>query len=73
AWTTGARLADDLVAQHRVRTGKSPRKVAFVLWSGETAQNGGISEAQIFRLLGVRPIWNARGQVVDIALVPRTA
>ncbi|AJP71314.1 cobaltochelatase subunit CobN [Sphingomonas hengshuiensis] len=73
AWQAGARLADDMIAQHRARTGKPPRKVAFVLWSGETAQNGGTSEAQIFRLLGVRPVWNSRGQVVDVALEPRAA
>jgi len=73
AWATGAKLADDMIAQHRARTGKPPRKVAFVLWSGETAQNGGTSEAQIFRLLGVRPVWNSRGQVVDVTLEPRAA
>ena len=73
AWATGAKLADDMIAQHRARTGKPPRKVAFVLWSGETAQNGGTSEAQIFRLLGVKPVWNSRGQVVDVVLEPRAA
>lgn len=73
AWETGMRLADDLVAQHRARTGKPPRKVASVLWSGETAQNGGTNEAQILRLLGARPVWNARGQVVDAALDSRAS
>jgi cobaltochelatase CobN len=68
AWEVGARLADDMLAQHRAKVGKLPRKVAFILWSGETAQNAGTSEAQILRLLGARPIWNTRGQVVDIAL-----
>lgn len=73
AWETGSRLADELVAQHRARTGEAPRMVAFVLWSGEAVQNGGTSEAQILRLLGARPVWNARGQVVDVALDDRAA
>ena len=73
AWETGVRLADDMLAQHRAKTGALPRKVAFILWSGETAQNGGTNEAQILRLLGARPVWNARGQVVDVALDTRAA
>jgi cobaltochelatase CobN len=73
AWEVGVRLADGMLEQYRAKHGQSPRKVAFVLWSNETAQNGGSSEAQIFHLLGVRPIWNARGQVVDVALVDRAA
>lgn len=73
AWESGSRLAEELVDQHRTRTGQPPRKVAFVLWSGEAAQNGGTTEAQILRLLGARPIWNARGQVVDVALDGREA
>ncbi|MBO9545425.1 cobaltochelatase subunit CobN [Caulobacter sp.] len=74
AWATGARLADEMVAAYRSRHGgAAPRKAAFVLWSGETALNGGVMEAQILRLLGVRPVWNPKGQVVDVALDDRGA
>lgn len=73
AWATGAKLADETVALYRTEHGAPPRKIAFVLWSGESAQNGGTSEAQILRLLGARPIWNARGQVVGVALDDRAA
>lgn len=71
AWDTGVRLAEEMLTQHRAKTGTFPRKVAFILWSGETAQNGGTSEAQILRLLGARPVWNARGQMVDVVLDSR--
>jgi cobaltochelatase CobN len=71
AWDIGKRLADDMLAAHRAKHGGVPRKVAFILWSGETAQNGGTSEAQILHLLGVAPVWNARGQVTGVTLVPR--
>ncbi|MEI4509319.1 cobaltochelatase subunit CobN [Sphingopyxis sp. CCNWLW253] len=73
AWQTGVKLADDLLADYRTRHGRPPRKVAFVLWSNETAQNGGTNEAQIFHLLGVRPLRDARGKVVDVALTDRAA
>ncbi len=71
AWALGSRLADEMVADYRAKHGRPPRKAAFVLWSGETAQNGGVMEAQILRLLGARPVWNGKGQVVDVALDPR--
>ncbi|WP_447725807.1 cobaltochelatase subunit CobN [Sphingomonas koreensis] len=71
AWQAGVRLADQMLGQYRAKHGRPPRKVAFVLWSNETAQNGGTNETQIFHLLGVRPVWNPRGQVVDVALVDR--
>lgn len=70
AWNTGIKLADDLVAQYRTKHGDYPQKVAFVLWSGESALNQGVGEAQILHLLGVRPVWNARGIVIDVEVVP---
>lgn len=74
AWATGARLADEMVAAYRTsHGGLTPRKAAFVLWSGETALNGGVMEAQILRLLGARPVWNPKGQVVDVALDDRAS
>jgi len=73
AWENGVRLADQMLSQYRAKHGQPPRKVAFVLWSNETAQNGGTNEAQIFHLLGVRPLWNTRGQVIDVTLTDRAA
>jgi len=36
--------------------GTYPNKVAFVLWSVETMRNEGLMEAQIYELLGVKPV-----------------
>ncbi|BBE34771.1 cobaltochelatase subunit CobN [Sphingosinicella microcystinivorans] len=71
AWAQGVHLADDMLADYRTKHDRQPRKVAFVLWSNETAQNGGSNEAQILHLIGVRPVRDARGHVVDVALVDR--
>ncbi len=73
AWEQGAKLADELVANYQREHGGAPDKVAFVLWSGESAQNEGMIEAQVMRLLGTRPIWNPRGEVIDVALDDRAA
>ena len=71
AWDTGSRMADTLIDTYRAERGHAPRKVAFVLWSVESTQNHGAVEAQILRLMGARPVWNPRGEVVDVALDDR--
>ncbi len=71
AWETGAKMADTLVDTYREEHGVVPGKVAFVLWSVESAQNHGAVEAQILRLMGARPVWNPRGEVVDVVLDDR--
>ncbi len=68
AWETGKKLADEMLNQHRKEKGEYPRKVAFVLWSSETTKNHGVLEAQIFYLLGVKPVWS-KGRVKDIELI----
>lgn len=72
AWKTGVKLADDLITQYRTQHGDYPQKVGFVLWSGESALNHGVGEAQILHLLGVKPVWNARGIVINVEVVPTT-
>jgi cobaltochelatase CobN len=71
AWALGVKLADQLIAQYRHDHAAPLRKAAFVLWSIDAVQSKGVTEAEILRLLGTRPVWNARDQVVDIGLDSR--
>ena len=72
AWEAGAKLADDLIVQYQARHGGAfPDKFAFTMWSTETVLHFGVVEAQILRLMGLAPVWNARGEVVDVAVTPR--
>lgn len=72
AWEAGSKLADDLIAQYQARHGGAfPDKFAFTMWSTETVLHFGVVEAQILRLMGLAPVWNARGEVVDVAVTPR--
>ncbi|MDR2674547.1 MAG: cobaltochelatase subunit CobN, partial [Opitutaceae bacterium] len=72
SYATGARLAAALVENHRAKhNGEYPGRLTFNLWSGETNRHEGVMEAQIFALLGVRPVWNNHGRVEAVELIPR--
>lgn len=71
SYKLGVRLADQMLKEHFEKHGKYPEKVSFVIWGDETMRHEGVIEAQIFHLLGTRPVWNERGKVVDVELIPR--
>lgn len=71
AWTAGREAAEQLIATHRQQAGRPPRKLAFALWSVETMRHHGLLEAQALAALGVEPVWDAGGRVVDVRLIPR--
>ena len=72
AWDLGKRMADQLLIQFENKHGKAafPKKVAFVLWSSEVVHSQGVTEAEILNLIGVKPVWNSKGQIMDVALIP---
>ena len=70
AWTLGVSLADQMLEDHVAEHGRYPEKVSFVIWGTETMRHEGVLESQIFHLLGTRPVWDARGRVVDVEVVP---
>lgn len=71
AWAAGKQAAEALVAAHRGKTSRMPRKLAISLWSVETMRHQGMLEAQALWLLGVEPVWDRGGRVTDVRLVPR--
>ncbi|MGB9609360.1 MAG: cobaltochelatase subunit CobN [Bryobacteraceae bacterium] len=70
AWAAGQRLATELIRSYQQKHGTPPKRVSFVLWYGESGRTQGLQEAQALALLGVRPVWNGRGQVADVELIP---
>ena len=70
AWELGVDLADQMLAAHVEAHGRYPEKVSFVIWGDETMRHEGILESQIFHLLGTRPVWDVRGNVVDVDVIP---
>lgn len=71
AWAAGQEAAENLIAAHAAKTGAPPRKLAFSLWSVETMRHQGLLEAQALWAMGVEPVWDAGGRVIDVQLVPR--
>jgi cobaltochelatase CobN len=71
AWAAGKEAFNKLIAAHKQKTGSYPDKLTFSLWSVETMRHQGMLEAQALWALGVEPVWDAGGRVVDVKLVPR--
>jgi cobaltochelatase CobN len=71
AWEAGKEALDKLVAAHQQKTGVTPSKFTFALWSVETMRHHGLLEAQALWAMGVEPVWDAGGRVTDVKLVPR--
>ncbi len=70
SWELGVKLADQMLADHLKKHGRYPEKVSFVIWGDETMRHEGVLESQVFHLLGTRPVWDARGKVVDVEVIP---
>jgi len=60
----------ELLERYREEHGEYPETVGLVLWAFETMQTGGETVAMIFELLGVRPVRDDAGNVIDVEPVP---
>ena len=71
SWDLGVTLAQQMLDDHQEENGQYPEKVSFVIWGDETMRHEGVIESQIFYLLGTRPVWDVRGKVVGVDVVPQ--
>ncbi len=65
----GMELADTFLEMYLDAHGEYPQKVGCVLWSVETMRHQGVFEAQIYGLLGVKPV-RSWGRIVDFEVIP---
>lgn len=70
AWEVGREMAEDLVQTHYDRHGRYPTRLAFSLWSSEAMRHQGVMEAQMLKLLGLRPQWDSAGRLNGLAMIP---
>lgn len=70
AWEKGKKMALEMIDDYRRNHGKMPSKVSFTLWSGSFIESEGATLAQILYMLGVEPIWDRYGRVMDVRLIP---
>lgn len=71
AYEIGEKMGAELLIEYEKKHGAGaiPRKVAFILWSSEITHNQGVLEGEILYLMGIRPVWNSKGQVMDVELI----
>ncbi|MGV0633530.1 cobaltochelatase subunit CobN [Mycolicibacillus trivialis] len=67
AWETGVAMADSLLARYRQDHGRWPESVGLSVWGTSAMRTAGDDIAEVFALLGVRPVWDdASRRVVDL-------
>ena len=71
AWEMGSKLAQRMLDDHVAKNGRYPEKISFVIWGDETMRHEGVLESQIFYMLGTKPVWDPRGRVTDVEVIPR--
>ena len=71
AWEVGCELIDQLLLNYYNGTDESyPEKIGFVMFSFNTMKDLGVLESELFYLLGVKPVWDQNGNVIDVELIP---
>lgn len=70
AWTIGQKLAEAVIEKHRREEERFPENVAIFWMCTDIMWADGEGLAQIFHLLGVRPVWHANGRVTGFEIIP---
>lgn len=70
AWENGVALAEQTLTTYREKHGEYPKKVSYTFWAGEFISSQGATVAQALRMLGVEPIRDEQGRVMDLRLIP---
>ncbi|MBW0102777.1 cobaltochelatase subunit CobN [Pseudonocardia sp. KRD291] len=70
AWETGQAMAESLVARYLGDHGEYPRSVGLSVWGTSAMRTSGDDVAEVFALLGVRPVWDeASRRVRDLEVI----
>ena len=70
AWETGWAMAESLVERYRADHGEYPRSVGLSVWGTSAMRTSGDDVAEVFALLGVRPVWDdASRRVRDLEVI----
>ncbi len=70
AWNDGIALAEQTIENYKKEHGEYPRKITYTFWAGEFISTQGATLAQAFRMLGVEPVRDGQGRVIDLKLTP---
>ncbi|MDE5876344.1 MAG: cobaltochelatase subunit CobN [Muribaculaceae bacterium] len=70
AWNNGVALAEHTLRNYFDQHGEYPKKVSYTFWAGEFISSQGATVAQALRMLGVEPVRDEQGRVIDLKLTP---
>jgi cobaltochelatase CobN len=70
AWKLGIALGDALIERYLKETGKYPENVGILVYGTTTMRTRGDDVAEIFYLMGLRPVWLEGGYVVGLEVIP---
>jgi cobaltochelatase CobN len=71
AWEVGSQLANALIDRHVHETGQYPESVGLSIWGTSALRTQGDDIAQVFALLGVRPLWQRENRrLLGIEVIP---
>ncbi|MDK2820260.1 MAG: cobaltochelatase CobN [Clostridia bacterium] len=70
AWEVGCKLADQLIEVFVADEGHYPEKVAMNMISLDISRTKGEQLSQILYLMGIKPMWDGNGKVIDLEVIP---
>lgn len=70
SWEEGKRLAENTIKAYKEKHGEYPRKICYTFWAGEFINSEGATVAQALYMLGVEPVRDNQGRVVDLRIIP---
>ncbi|UAK30531.1 cobaltochelatase subunit CobN [Nocardia asteroides] len=65
AWETGQAMAESLLDRYRADHDEYPRSVGLSIWGTSAMRTSGDDIAEVFALLGVRPVWDEASRRVS--------
>lgn len=70
AWEVGCGIADQLLAKYYRDEARFPESIGISIWSSDAFKSDGELLCQIIFLMGIKPVWDARGKTVGLSPLP---
>lgn len=71
AWEVGRQLGDSLLERYLQEKGNYPQSVGIIVYGGPTMRTRGDDIAEIYYLMGLKPVWQkGSGNVVGLEVIP---
>ncbi len=71
AWDVGKQMGDALIEKYLKETGKYPDSIGIIVWGGPVMRTKGDDIAEIYYLMGVKPVWaKGSGNVIGLEIIP---